>query len=285
MADGRSILGLDSEELLKITLDADNNSLFIPAHIWTPWFAMFGSKSGFDNIYDAFGENEKYIYAVETGLSSDPFMNWRVKDLDNRTLVSNSDAHSAQKLGREANILKLDKLNYKEITEAIKTNDDRFVGTIEFFPEEGKYHNDGHRDCNISLSPEKTKALKNICPKCGKELTIGVLHRVSEIANRNEKFKPNKHKKVEYIIPLQEVVCEIENVKSINSKKAINSYFNLINNLENEFEILRNTSVIKIEKVAGKKYKNAIEKIRNQDVFVEAGYDGVFGKVKVFNPN
>jgi len=283
-SDGRPILGLNSEDLLKITLNANENSLFIPAHIWTPWFAMFGSKSGFDSIYEAFGENEKYIYAVETGLSSDPFMNWRIKDLNNRTLVSHSDAHSAQKLGREANIIQLNKLNYNEIANAIKTNDDRFVGTIEFFPEEGKYHNDGHRDCNISLTPEKSKILNNICPKCGKELTIGVLNRVSALTNQSENFKPKKHKKVEYIIPLQEVVCEIEKVKSQNSQKAKNAYFNLINNLGDEFEILRNTPLNKIEKVAGQEYKNAISKIRNQDVFVEAGYDGVFGKVKVFSP-
>src|SRR3989344_5487751 len=212
-ADGRPILGLDSQELLKITLTADAESLFIPAHIWTPWFSLFGSKSGFENIEEAFGDLTKYIYAVETGLSSDPYMNWRLSQLDGLTIVSNSDAHSAKKLAREANVMSC-AVNYDDIAGGIKTNDSRFVGTIEFFPEEGKYHYDGHRACNIRLTPAETKAVGGICPRCAKPLTIGVENRVETLADRPANFIPHGHKKVEYIIPLVELIAEVKGVST-----------------------------------------------------------------------
>jgi len=189
-ADGRPILGLDAKELLKIVLNISEDCLVIPGHIWTPWFSLFGSNSGFDSIEECFGDYAKYIYVGETGLSSDPAMNWRWSALDKIALVSNSDAHSPSKIGREANVFDTD-LSYSGIVEAIKSKDpQKFLETIEFFPEEGKYHYDGHRNCQISLAPQKAKKMKNICPKCGRPLTVGVLHRVDDLADRKEGKKP-----------------------------------------------------------------------------------------------
>ena len=189
-SDGRPILGLDTRDLLEIILETSDRAFLIPAHIWTPWFSLLGSKSGFDSIEECFEDLTAHIFAVETGLSSDPLMNWRVSGLDGLTLVSNSDAHSPLKLGREANIFNTE-LSYAAIKSAIQTGDsDRFLGTMEFYPEEGKYHLDGHRKCNIRLSPEKTRALEGKCPVCGDPLTLGVLYRVEELADRPEGAKP-----------------------------------------------------------------------------------------------
>jgi len=215
-ADGRPILGLDSKKLLQISLETDPDNFFIPAHIWTPWFAMFGSKSGFDSIEEAFEELASEIKAIETGLSSDPFMNWRLKELQKVTVISNSDAHSAAKLGREATVVDCE-LSYKEIIDAIKTNDERMVGTIEFYPEEGKYHYDGHRLCNVRLRPDETKKIGGICPKCGKPLVIGVDHRVSDLSDFALDYKPDNHKQVEYIIPLAEMIAEAKGLKNSNA--------------------------------------------------------------------
>jgi uncharacterized protein (TIGR00375 family) len=281
-ADGRPILGLDSAELLKIVLETERESLFIPAHIWTPWFAMFGSRSGFESIEEAFGDLGKYIYAVETGLSSDPFMNWRLSQLDHLTLVSNSDAHSPGKLGREANIIK-SKISYKDIMGAIKSGDERFIGTIEFFPEEGKYHYDGHRACKFVCAPNEALKLNNICPVCGGMLVLGVDHRVNELADRSYKYRPKKHKKVEYIVPLMEMIAEVRGVKTINCQKNSDIYFELISNLGNEFEILRNISLSEIRKIGGEKICKAIEKMRKEDVYIDPGYDGVYGIVKTLS--
>lgn len=283
-ADGRPILGLDSEELLKITLNVSSKNLFIPAHIWTPWFAMFGSKSGFDTIEEAFGDNAKHIYAVETGLSSDPYMNWRVGNLNGKTLVSSSDAHSLPKLAREASLLNC-KLSYDDIYETIKTNDDRMVGTIEFFPQEGMYHHDGHRKCNFSCTPTESKKLKGICPVCKNPLVLGVAYRVNELATEDENYIPDKHKRVEYIVPLNEIIAEVEGVKSVNSKTVINKYEELINVLGNEFHILRSSPLQDIEKAGGTRLKQAIKKMRAADIYVKPGYDGVYGIVKIFDPN
>lgn len=275
-SDGRPILGLDAEKLLKITYDVSEDNFFIPAHIWTPWFSMFGSKSGFDAIEECFGEHAKYITAIETGLSSDPFMNWRLSELDGITLVSNSDAHSPQKLGREANVLNCD-LSYTEIINAIRTNDKRFVGTIEFFPEEGKYHRDGHRKCNFVCTPDKTKELKGICPVCNKPLTVGVDYRVNELADREYTYRPKVHKSVEYIIPLAEVCGEILGIKSTSSKGVMKMYMESIEKYGSEFDILRSIDQSIIE---NEMLKKAIINIRNRDVLLEGGYDGVFGVVK-----
>ena len=279
-ADGRPILGMDSKELLKITLESHADSLFFPAHIWTPWFAMFGSKSGFDSIEEAFEDLAPEIKAIETGLSSDPYMNWRLSELQSRTILSNSDAHSPQKLGREANIICCD-LNYKDIIGSIKTNDDRFIGTIEFFPQEGKYHYDGHRGCNIRFNPSETKKHNGLCPVCYNPLTIGVDNRIDEIANHPEGYKPAKHKQVEYIIPLIEIIAEM--VKSgTSSKKVLAEYERIYTTLGDEFSILRSLPIEEIRMRGFTELAHVIDRMRRGDVHIEPGYDGVYGTIKLF---
>ena len=280
-SDGRPILGLDSKELLKISLNSDPLSFFVPAHIWTPWFSMFGSKSGFNSIDEAFDELAKEITVVETGLSSDPFMNWRLSALDNITLISNSDAHSPAKLGREANLFNC-KLSYPEIIGAIKTGDKRFLGTIEFFPQEGKYHYDGHRKCNVCFEPSESIRNKNLCPKCKKPLVLGVDHRVNELADRPHDFIPKKHKQVEYIIPLSELIAEIRGVKSSNAVSVQKVYWRAIENIGNEFYILMNAPINKIAEKADHNLAEAIKRMRAKNIIIKPGYDGVFGEIKVF---
>ena len=284
-ADGRPILGMNSKDLLKMTLDSDSESLFIPAHIWTPWYAMFGSKSGFDTIEECFDELAPEIKAVETGLSSDPFMNWRLSALDNITLVSNSDAHSVEKLAREANIIETQKLTYAEIINAIKTGDKRFVGTIEFFPQEGMYHFDGHRACDVKFSPKETKEHKGLCPVCGGKLVVGVQYRVNELADRPFEFKPKTHKKVEYIVPLVEIIKEIKGIKSIKAKTVVNQYTKMYQKLGTEFDILRNINLKTIHDAGFIAEARAIQKMRKGDVFIDPGYDGVYGTVQIFKPD
>ena len=280
-SDGRPILGLDSKILLKIVKETNNKALLIPAHIWTPWFSMFGSKSGFDTINEAFEELTPEICAIETGLSSDPFMNWRLSALDKIAIISNSDSHSVQKLGREANIFDCG-LSYDDLLSAIKTNDQRLVGTIEFFPQEGMYHLDGHRKCSVRLTPAQTKSYNNICPKCHKDLVIGVLNRVDQLADRPENFVPKSHKSVEFLIPLLEILSEIYNVK--NSVKVIADYEFLYTKFGSELSILKNLSISELEKCGHTKLAHAIEKMRKREVFIEPGYDGVYGVVRVFSP-
>jgi len=280
-ADGRPILGLDSADLLKIVLEANQDNLLIPAHIWTPWFAMFGSKSGFDTIQEAFGDLAPEIKAVETGLSSDPFMNWRLSQLDGLTLVSNSDAHSPYKLGREANLIDTD-LDYFQILQAIKTNDEKFVGTIEFFPQEGKYHFDGHRKCDVCFSPAETRKHQGICPKCGKPLVLGVDYRVDELADRAEDYQPKKHKKVEYIIPLPEIIAEIKGVKGTRTKTVQAVFQKILAELGDEFSILRQIDIKEINDAGFPVIAEAIRRLRARDVIVQPGYDGVYGVIKLF---
>ena len=279
-ADGRPILGMDSKDLLAITLNSHPDSLFFPAHIWTPWFAMFGSKSGFNSIKEAFEDLEPEIKAVETGLSSDPYMNWRLEELRNRTIISNSDAHSPQKLGREATIIDAE-LNYKDIIDAIKTNDSRLVGTIEFFPQEGKYHYDGHRLCNIRFTPDETKKHNGMCPVCHKELTVGVDYRVEEVADYPvENIHKNK-KTVEYIIPLPEIIAEMQG-KKIGTKAVTEEYQRIYTQLGDEFSILRLLSIQQIKLKGFVELGNVIQRMRNGDVHIEPGYDGVYGVIKLF---
>ena len=309
MSDGRPIVGISCLELLKIALNIDKDFLLIPAHAWTPWFGIYGSKSGFDSLNECFGEMEKYIYAVETGLSSDPIMNWQIKELDKRSLISCSDAHSGMKLGREATVFKWktnskfetrnSKFNYHDIISAIKqdrSSDMKIAYTIEFFPEEGKYHWSGHRNCNIKYSPAQIKEKGTTCPVCGNKLVIGVENRVIKLASREIKKsdlnyeknskgmtfvidKDKKRKPFISIIPLYEILLEINN----NSPtKALSSYENLTSNFASEFDILLKQSYDDIQSFAGSDFKKAIEIIRNREVFVDPGYDGVFGKVKIF---
>lgn len=280
-ADGRPILGLDSKELLKMTLDVEPEALFIPAHIWTPWFGLLGSKSGFDSIAEAYEELTPHIHAIETGLSSDPGMNWRVHHLDGLTISSNSDAHSPQKLGREASVVQAD-LSYADIIGAFKTNDDRFVGTIEFFPEEGKYHRDGHRVCGVRFTPEQTKAHGGLCPVCGKALIVGVDYRVSELASRPIDHLPANPKQVEYIIPLPEVIAELKGVKSVTSRAVTEEYHTVYERLGDEFTVLRQTPIDHIAGAGFPLLALAIERMRNRDVVLDPGYDGIYGTIKVF---
>lgn len=281
VADGRPIVGMDSKQLLRITINCHHDSLFIPAHIWTPWFAMFGSKSGFDSIEETFEELAPHIVAIESGLSSDPHMNWRVSNLDGLTIVSNSDAHSPAKLGREANIIDCE-LNYQSIIGAVKTNDERFVGTIEFFPEEGKYHYDGHRQCNVSMHPIESKRINNMCPVCGREMTLGVDHRVESLADRPIDYKHPNPKKIEYIVPLQEIISEINQV-GVNSKRVRGDYEHVLYNLGNEFSILRNVDIDDIKNEISEQLAIAIAKMRKKDIYITPGFDGVYGVVSIFN--
>ncbi|MEN9327923.1 MAG: hypothetical protein RI947_731 [Candidatus Parcubacteria bacterium] len=282
-ADGRPILGLDSKELLRISMEANPDNLYVPAHIWTPWFGMFGSKSGFDSIQEAFEELSPQIRAIETGLSSDPYMNWRIDELQSVTILSNSDAHSPQKLGREASVINCD-MNYDAIIGAIKTNDTRFVGTIEFYPAEGKYHYDGHRDCKVSFSPAQTREHNGICPVCHRPLTVGVDYRVSELANKPEDYKPTTAKQVEYIIPLVEIVAELKGVGS-GSKAVVAEYQRIIASLGHEFEILRNVDVEVIKREGFEDLAYAITRMRRHDIHIEPGYDGVYGVITLFANN
>ncbi len=278
-ADGRPILGLDSRDLLKIVLAAEG--FLIPAHIWTPWFAMFGSKSGFDTIEAAFGDLSSEIKAIETGLSSDPFMNWRLSQLDHLTLVSNSDAHSPRKLGREANLIDVD-YDYQQILQAIKTNDERFLGTIEFFPQEGKYHYDGHRKCDVCFSPSQTKKHQGLCPQCGKPLVLGVDYRVEQLADRPADFKPKQHKKVEYIIPLPEILAEISQVKGTQTKTVQTKFRHLLKTFGSEFKILRELDLAELKAAGYPVLAEALRRLRQEQVIVKPGYDGVYGQIKLF---
>lgn len=279
-ADGRPVLGMDSKELLRQVLETDPDGLYIPAHIWTPWFGVFGSKSGFDSLAEAYEELAPHITAIETGLSSDPPMNWRLGQLDDIAITSHSDAHSPQKLGREATVLRCQP-TYDDLIGAFKTNDRRLAGTIEFFPEEGKYHHDGHRSHGLRLTPAETRAHNGICPVDGKPLTVGVQYRADELADRPlETAKPHP-KQVEYIIPLAEILAELRGVKSGNGKAVRQEYDRLIAGLGDEFSILRQLPLDAIRQ-ASPPAALAIGRLRAGQVHREPGYDGIFGVIHVF---
>jgi uncharacterized protein (TIGR00375 family) len=280
-SDGRPIVGIDSEELLKMVLDADERAVLIPAHAWTPWFAVFGSQSGFDSLEECFGEMTKYVTAIETGLSSDPKMNWRLKQLDHIFLVSNSDAHSLDKLGREANVFEMDEPNYDELRRILVEHDaSKFLETIEFFPEEGKYHVDGHRLCRFSCEPSETKKMKGICPKCGKPLTIGVLHRIDALADRSADERPNGAVPFRSIVPLPELVAEAIGVGP-TSKKLKAEMENLIADGRSEFGVLLDEPLAELSRVAQPDVVEAIRRMRAGEVSVRPGYDGEYGVVSV----
>jgi uncharacterized protein (TIGR00375 family) len=280
-SDGRPILGLDARDLLEILLETSDQAILIPAHIWTPWFSVLGSKSGFDSIEECFEDLTPLIFAVETGLSSDPPMNWRVCGLDGLTLVSNSDAHSPLNIGREANLLDT-QLSYSAIKSAIETGDsDRFLGTFEFYPEEGKYHLDGHRKCNIRLQPKETMNYKGKCPVCGKELTIGVLYRVEELADRKRGQKPENCHAYYSIVQLVNILSEIFKVGT-KSKKVTKSYQSALNQLGSEFAILHFLEPDVIDRAGIPLLGEAIRRMRDKRIDVLPGYDGEYGKVKIF---
>ena len=281
-SDGRPILGLDSRDLLETVLESGENSYIIPAHIWTPWFSVLGSKSGFDSIEDCYGDLSGHIFAVETGLSSDPEMNWHVSKLDKFRLVSNSDAHSASKLAREATVFDIEP-NYYSIMNALKTGEG-YTGTVEFFPEEGKYHEDGHRKCNICMTPEETKKHNGICPVCGKPMTIGVLYRVNELSDRKEIITPPATAgQVFSLVPLQEMIAEIRGVGA-SSKSVVYEYERLINTFGSEIAILQDIPVDEISK-SSTLLGEAVSRLRQGKVIKHAGFDGEYGVIRLFEEN
>lgn len=281
-SDGRPILGLDSHDLLEMMLDVCPEGILIPAHIWTPHFSVLGAKSGFDSVEECFEELAPHIHALETGLSSDPAMNWRISKLDRYQLVSNSDAHSPSKLGREANLLDID-CSYEGLYRAIQTGEG-LEGTVEFFPEEGKYHFDGHRKCSVSLSPVEAERLGGICPVCGKKLTMGVDHRVEQLADRAEGFVKKDGKKYESLVPLPEVISACMGY-STASKKVQGCFEQMIQTLGTEFDILRNVPSEDIKSCAGERIAEGIENVRTGNVKRIPGYDGEYGKIELFDEN
>ncbi len=283
-SDGRPIIGLSAKKLLEILLDIDERFLLIPAHAWTPWFSIFGSKSGYNSVEECFEELAPNIRALETGLSSDPTMNHLWSALDNYTLVSNSDAHSLEKLGREANVFSFNnesEISYQEITRIIREGDKKkFLFTIEFFPEEGKYHFDGHASCKICFSPKETRKEKYLCPKCKKKLTVGVLHRVEELSDRNEnEILHDKYIPHRYLVPLQEIISFVFKV-GVKSKKVKIEYDRLVKKIGSEFFILLDAPIDQIKKTASDiNIASAIANIRLGKIKIFPGYDGVFGRI------
>jgi len=323
-SDGRPIIGLSSKDLLELVLSVDERCILIPCHVWTPWFSLYGSKSGFASIEECFGNYSKYIYGVETGLSSDPEMNWRIKELDNRSILSSSDAHSPAKMGREATVFELERPNYENIVKAIKpqsikgttgttstkgnkalgtpgtldTRGTRILYTIEFYPEEGKYHYTGHRNCKVVHSPKDSKEKGIICPNCKRELTVGVMHQIEEMGEKIPddsliKIKTNdlgvkwigdprgNHPPFVKIVPLLEVVSESLS-STTASQKVKDEYEKLCSALGSEFNILLRTKLLDIEKAGGPKIAEGIRKVRSGDIVVEPGFDGEYGKVKIW---
>ena len=348
-SDGRPIVGISSRDLAKIALDSDSKALVIPAHAWTPWFSVFGSFSGFDSIEECFGDMASYIYGIETGLSSDPAMNWQIEDLDDRAILSFSDAHSLEKMGREATVFEAEEVSYEAIYDAISNSGKlrklrkseksdnqkvrisdkqslrssslgklgtaglksesltlrhsesseysvkpKIAFTIEFYPEEGKYHFTGHRDCNFSQSPEESKKIGNICPVCRRPLTVGVMDRVEQLRNRSSSFKyqvsrdvrwiyPEESARPPYIsmVPLGEILAEVGGV-AVGTKKVQDQYLALVGSLDSEFNVLIKAETSDIEKIAGSRVAEGIDRVRSGLIAVEPGYDGKFGVVKIW---
>ena len=290
-SDGRPILGLTVKQLLEIMLEIDKRMIMIPAHAWTPWFGIFGSKSGYNSLDEAFDELTPEIFAIETGPSSDPLMNWRLSQLDNISLVSNSDAHSLPKIGREANVLgfsKQQEITYDNIFKIIKEkNIKNFLYTIEMHPEEGRYHIDGHRDCNFSCNPEETRKLKGICPKCKKPLVIGVLSRVVELGDRSDEealqqaSKEPKRVPFKSLVPLPEIIASAYDM-GVSTKRVQTVYNNLLKKFGSEFNILINVSINDIVKNSEALIGEAVDRMRRGDIYVKPGFDGEYGVVKVF---
>lgn len=274
--DGRPTLSMSSAHLAEELFSLSQDIMIIPAHAWTPWFSVFGSKGGVDSVEEAFEDQARRIYALETGLSSDPAMNWTVSGLDRYTLVSNSDAHSLGKLGREANVFDLEELSYRSVTDAIKTRKG-FVKTYEFYPEEGKYHYDGHRKCGVLLSPAEAQAKGNICPVCRRKLTIGVMHRVSELADRKIGFRPEGAVPFQYIVPLQTVISKAIG-KPEASAAVAEEQSKLVRYFGNEFAVFE-ASEEQIRLAAGKGIADALVKVNTGKVRWVPGYDGVFGEL------
>lgn len=285
-SDGRPTVGLSSYEMLARLLELNERAFLVPGHIWTPWFSLYGSNSGFDSIEECFGDLSEHIFAVETGLSSDPPMNWRLSALDSRTLISNSDAHSPSKLGREANVFDCE-LGYDAVLDTLRRKDrSRLLHTIEFFPEEGKYHYDGHRNCRIVMTPGEARQAGNICPMCGRRLTIGVLHRVEELADRAADATPDGVIPFRSLVPLEEILAEALG-KGRDTKVVQDGYDLLCTELGNEFSVLLDAEPADIARVGGAtdeqfgRVAEGIERMRRGEVERRPGYDGEFGIIRV----
>lgn len=281
-SDGRPILGLDARNLLETMLEVEETGFFVPAHIWTPWFSLLGAKSGFDTIDECFEDLSPHVFALETGLSSDPPMNWRCSGLDGRTLISNSDAHSPDKLGREANIFNT-RLSFHSIRYALCGGQrEQFEGTIEFYPEEGKYHLDGHRKCGVRLHPDETRRVRYRCPECGRPLTLGVLHRVEQLADRTSGELPSRRHKYWNLIPLKEILGEIFQVGS-SSKRVGKAYETLLAQFGSEIHILKNADLEYLRSGPVPLLAEAVDRMRRGKIRIAAGFDGEFGKIQVFD--
>jgi uncharacterized protein (TIGR00375 family) len=280
-SDGRPIFGFSAKELVEIITDISDECFLVPAHAWTPWFSVFGANSGFDSIKECFEEQSKHISCIETGLSSDPQMNWRLSSLDKICLISNSDAHSPSRIGREANVFDCE-MDYKEIIKTIKTKDkEKFLFTIEFFPEEGKYHFDGHRNCDILFSPAESKKNKNICPVCGRKLTVGVMHRVEALADRPAGFVPNNAIPCKHLVPLIEIIGEALN-QGVETKGVENEYLKIVSTYGSEFRILLDLPLEELEKSTPPKILEGIKRVREENINIIPGFDGVYGKIQIF---
>jgi uncharacterized protein (TIGR00375 family) len=280
-SDGRPIFGFPVKELVEIITDITDECFIVPAHAWTPWFSVFGANSGFDSLEECFEDQLKHISCIETGLSSDPQMNWRWSALDKVALISNSDAHSPNRIGREANVLDC-AMTFKDIVKAIQTKDKtKFLFTIEFFPEEGKYHFDGHRNCNVLLSPAESRKHKNLCPVCGRKLTVGVMHRVEELSDRPEGFVPEGAIPCNHLIPLQEVIAEALG-QGVETKGVQNEYLRLVSVFGSEFRILLDLPLEEMEKNVPAKVLEGIKRVRDGDLHIVPGHDGVYGQIQIF---
>ncbi|MFH0749365.1 MAG: endonuclease Q family protein [Candidatus Gottesmanbacteria bacterium] len=286
MSDGRPILGFSLIQLSEMILSIEPNALIVPAHCWTPWFSVYGQMGGFESLKEAFGEYEKYIYAVETGLSSSPDMNWRIAELDTRSIVSFSDAHSGPKLGREATIFDLPTLTYGNIKKALMnykndTAKPRITSTIEFYPEEGKYHFTGHRDCQVRLTPEEVEQRGTTCSVCGKPLTQGVMQRVEQLATRPRMEKTAHRPSFTMLVPLVEIIGEAIG-RPVTSPKVAIHYDALLRACKSEFNILINESLETIKIISTPEIADGISRVRTGDIVIDPGYDGVFGVVKIW---
>lgn len=292
-SDGRPIVGISSKDLLSLALQASDKALFIPAHAWTPWFGIYGSESGYDSLEECFEDLTEYVYGIETGLSSDPAMNWRVTELDDRSILSFSDAHSLPNLGREATVFAGElSQGYSGMFGAIK--EQKIAGTIEFYPEQGKYHYTGHRNCNVKYTPEETKARGTICPVCKKGLTVGVMERVEKLAsidngqlridNENGVLKSKTFPQrpgYRMLVPLNQVIAEVFNTAP-TTQKVINEYKKLVTSLGGEIKVLTKASIDDIAKISGSKIAEGVDKDRKGDLVIDPGYDGVYGVVKIW---
>jgi len=279
-ADGRPILQMEAKELVKIVKDTDEKGFVVPAHIWTPHFSLFGSNSGFDSIHECFGDMASEIFALETGLSSDPAMNWMVSSLDRFSFISNSDAHSAAKIGREANIFS-EKFDFQGLKKTLKNKDGgKFVSTVEYFPEEGKYHFDGHRNCNVCLSPSETKKNNGLCPACGRKITIGVMNRIFELSDRKYGEKPAKFIPFKKMVPLDQIIGGVFG-KSPDSVFVRDKYMEVIKRIGTELSVLLEVAEKDMEGRIDRRIIEGIRTVREGGVKIVPGYDREFGKVEI----